>query len=421
MALEQVFVDPRALKRFGEGPLASQLGGFCEWLHRHGFARSTIRRHISNVSLFSRRLAQQKLPPSTPLNAAHIRRLLAELIPQGKHRRPRTKHDHRVAFSTHRFLEYLQEEGSMDIPADCNAPYQRILDEYIKWLQEYHNSASGTLMLRKQYLVQFLTWLGASSTPEDLLTLIPDRVETFFLNYARKHGRAARRSMQAALRTFFRFCYAHGYTLRDFAEVVPTLRTYRLDSIPRGIPENDVQRLFSRLNRNSNTGRRDHAIIQLLYTYGIRGGQVRALRLKDIDWEQSQIHFRALKHGKPILQPLTREVGESLLDYLQHARPESSCPEVFLTSRAPYRRLRYSTTLSEIIARAMRTAGITAPTYGTHAFRHAFASRMLEQSHSLKSIADMIGHACIQSTFLYTKVDFIILHQVALDWPEETP
>jgi hypothetical protein len=52
MALEQVFVDPNAFKRFRAGPLASQIDGFSEWLSKYGFARSTIRRHISNVSQF---------------------------------------------------------------------------------------------------------------------------------------------------------------------------------------------------------------------------------------------------------------------------------------------------------------------------------------------------------------------------------
>lgn len=275
------------------------------------------------------------------------------------------------------------------------------------------------MTLRRQYLVQFPDWLNVGSITQQLLELSSDQVETFFINYSQSHGRAARRSMLATLRTFFRFCFAGGYTPIDFAEVVPTLRTYKLDKIPRGINEEDAQRLLSSINRNSDMGRRDYAIIQLLYTYGIRGGQLRALRLKDIDWQQSQIHFRALKHGKGILQPLTDEVGESLLDYLQHTRPESSYPEVFLTLRAPYRPVQYSTTLSEIIARRMCAAGITAPTYGAHAFRHRFASRMLEHGHSLKSIADMIGHRCIQTTFIYTKVDSQALNQVALDWPEE--
>ena len=67
----------------------------------------------------------------------------------------------------------------------------------------------------------------------------------------------------------------------------------------------------------------------------------------------------------------------------------------------------------------MRNAGITSTAAGSHVFRHCFASRMLEQGHSLKSIADMIGHRCIHNTFIYTKVDFQALNPVALEWPEE--
>jgi site-specific recombinase XerD len=419
MALEQVFVDPSTLRRFREGPLASELDGFCEWLSKRGFAHFTIRRHISNVSHFSRYLEQKKLTDPASFNSGHVRRFITEHLPHYKHRRSGAKHYHRVAFSIHRFIEYLNEDGQADPSHYCNVSYHAVIDKYFKWLRDYHNSAPGTLTLRRQYLVQFLDWLNVGSITQQLLELSPDQVETFFLNYSQSHGRAARRSMQATLRTFFRFCFSRDYTPRDFAEIVPTLRTYKLDKIPRGINEEDAQRLLASINRNSDMGRRDYAIIQLLYTYGIRGGQLRALRLKDIDWQQSRIHFMALKHGKGILQPLTDKVGESLLDYLQHTRPESSYPEVFLTLRAPYRPMQYSTTLSEIIARRMRAAGITAPTYGAHAFRHRFASRMLEHGHSLKSIADMIGHRCIQTTFIYTKVDFQALNQVALDWPEE--
>lgn len=421
MALEQIFFDPNALKRFREGPLGAKLDGFSEWLSKRGFARCTIRRHISNVSHFSRYLEQKKVTNPTSFNPDHVQKFITEHLPHCKHRRPGANHSHRATFSINRFMEYLRESGVVNDSDYRNAAHQTVLDEYIKWLKDYHNAAPGTLMLRKQYLVQFLDWLGADSITQQLLTLSPEQVETFFLTYCRDQGRAARRSMQAALRTFFRFCFAQEYTLRDFAEIVPTLRTYKLDKIPRGISEEDAKRLLSNINRSCNTGKRDYAIIQLLYTYGIRGGQIRALRLKDIDWKQSQIYFAALKHGKDILHPLTDEVGESLLDYLRHARPKSSYHQVFLTLRAPYSPLQYSTTLSEIIARHMRAAGITAPTYGAHAFRHGFASRMLEQGHSIKSIADMIGHRCIQTTFIYTKVDFQALNQVALEWPEEKP
>ncbi len=157
----------------------------------------------------------------------------------------------------------------------------------------------------------------------------------------------------------------------------------------------------------------------LLYTYGVRGGQVRALRLADINWAQNQILFKASKYGKDSLLPLTDEVGEGLLDYLQNSRPAYSYPHVFLTSRAPYHPLPRSSSLSAIVDRRIRAAGIQIPSKGAHTFRHCFATRMLQKDHSLKEIADVLGHRHLGTTFIYTKVDFNALRQVALEWPEE--
>ena len=169
----------------------------------------------------------------------------------------------------------------------------------------------------------------------------------------------------------------------------------------------------------SHAGRRDYAIVQLLYTYGVRGGQVRALRLEDIDWAKNQILFKALKHGKDSRLPLTPEVGESLLDYLRNSRPSSSSPHVFLTSRAPYHPLPRSNSLSAIVQRHIQAAGIELSSKGAHAFRHCFATRMLDKGHCLKEIADVLGHRHLATTFIYTKVEFNGLRQVALQWPQE--
>jgi len=316
-------------------------------------------------------------------------------------------------------MEYLQECGLIDEfskPATC---YQSLLDDYLNWLETYHNSSPKTLRVRRQYLVQFLEWLGADATIERLSSLTAEKTQSYFLNYSKNHGQGARRSMQSTLRTFFRFCVAQGYIMSDLSQSVPTLRAYKLSRLPGGIEDEEAQRLLSSIDRSTNSGRRDCAIIQMLYTYGVRGGQVCALRFDNINWEQSQIRFKALKHGKESGLPLTDNVGESLLDYLQRSRPKLSCPEIFLTVRAPYRPLRTSDAISTIIAHRMRTAGIKSPNHGARAFRHCFASQMLKKGHSLKFIADMIGHRDIRTTFIYTKVDFQTLSQVALDWPRE--
>ncbi len=252
-------------------------------------------------------------------------------------------------------------------------------------------------------------------------TLTAETVERFFLPYAQKMGHSARRSMQAALRTFLRFCLHQGHVQRPLERAVPTWRTYKLATVPRGLTDEQALKVLQGIDRNSNTGRRDYAIFKLLYTYGVRGGQVRALRLEDIDWAQSQILFRASKQGKDSLLPLTAKVGESLLEYLKSARPPSQHPHVFLTSRAPYHALVNSNSLSAVVERHLRKAGIEATSKGAHAFRHGFATRMLQEGHSLKAIADVLGHRHLGTTFIYTKVDFNSLKEVALRWPKEAP
>ncbi|MHA2407612.1 MAG: site-specific integrase [Candidatus Ranarchaeia archaeon] len=419
MDLEQMFVNSHILQRFREGPLEFQLEGFFKWLNKFGFTNNTIRIHVSHLSHFNLYLKKSGLTDWTSINSDHIRAFVTDHLSRCTFGRKDSLKHNRVASSVHRFMKYLQESELVESTNNHKAPHMDLLDDYIKWMKDYHNLAPGSLILRRKYLVQFLNYLGADSTPERLSLLSSEKIQNFSLNYSRDHGQAARRSMQATLRTFFQFCLIQGYVLGDLSQAVPTLRTYKLDKLPRGIEDGQAQQLLSSINRNTDVGKRDYAIIQLLYTYGIRGGQIRSLCLDDLNWTQNTIRFSALKHGKEVLQPLTDNVGESLLDYLKQSRPQLPYPEVFLTACAPFRPLPYSSTLSRIVARNMRAAGITSPTYGAHTFRHSFATRLLEKGHSLKSIADMIGHRSIQSTFIYTKVDFQTLNQVALDWPEE--
>jgi site-specific recombinase XerD len=297
--------------------------------------------------------------------------------------------------------------------------YQPLLDAYLEWMRHYQHAADGTLQVRAHSITQFLQWIGPQATAQGLERLSPEKVEAFFLSYAQAMGRSARRSMQSALRTFLRFCLYQGYIEQSLDRAVPTLRIYKLATVPRGLNDTQAQQVLGCINRNSHVGRRDYAIVQLLYTYGVRGGQVRALRLEDIDWAQNQILFKASKHGKDSLLPLTDEVGESLLDYLQNSRPPYCHPHVFLTCRAPYHPFAHSSSLSAIVDRRIKAAGIDVPSKGAHVFRHGFATRMLRRGHCLKSIADVLGHRHLGTTFIYTKVDFNALKQVALDWPQE--
>lgn len=418
MGLEQALVCRKALAKLRNGPLGHLLDGFCDWLLDRGFARYTIRNHLSNVAHFSEHLGQRRAAPYQAINRQDVEGFLASYPPLCRHRSSREAHLRRVRYSINRFVEYLFQEGLFD-PLPRRELHQSLLDSYLEWMRTHQHTAAGTLGIRARSLTQFLRWLGPKATPEGLNTLDPSDVETFFLSYAQDAGRATRRSMQSALRTFFRFCLYQGYIHEPLDLAVPTLRTYKLASVPQGLSDAQAKRVLECIDRKTKVGQRDYAIIQLLYTYGIRGCQVRELRLKHIDWTRNLILFEASKGGKESRLPLTPEVGESLLDYLRNARPPTSYSQVFLTSRAPYHPLPRSSTLSAIIDRYVRVAGIEILSKGSHAFRHCFATRMLKQGHSLKSIADVLGHRHLGTTFIYTKVDFNSLKQVGLELPEE--
>lgn len=418
MALELVFECPRTLSRLSNGPLGKLLDGFCNWLLSHGYRRGTIRKHLFNVSHLNEHLGGPRCGFRESLSSRDVAGFFKTYPLLCRRQGALQGRVRRVRYSINRFLYYLRGSGLLD-PSSGQQIYQPLMAAYLKWMRDYQHASKGTIGVRCHSITQFLEWLGPEAVPEGLLRLSSDRIEEFFISYAQSMGRSARRSMQSALRTFLRFCLHNGYIEQPLDRAVPTLRTYKLATVPHGLTDIQAQQVLRCINRNSHVGRRDYAIVLLLYTYGVRGGQVRALRLEDIDWAQNQILFKASKHGKDSLLPLTDEVGEALLDYLQYSRPPYAYPHVFLTCRAPYHPFPHSSSLSAIVDRRIRVAGIEIPSKGAHAFRHCFATRMLHKGHSLKAVADVLGHRHLQTTFIYTKVDFNALKQVPLEWPEE--
>jgi len=420
MALEKIFRCPRTLARLHSGPLSGLLDGFCQWLIDNGFRRGTIRRHLSQVSHFNAYLGTLADTPRKVVTAEDVDGFFRTYPRQCRNRGPLQRHLRDVRWSIDRFIGYLREQGVYEQPQP-SALYQSLLDAYRTWMREQRHVCAGTLALRCRSLSGFLHRLGDQATTEGLAQLTGDQIERLFLAQAQGMGQAARRSLQSAVRTFVRFCLARGYIHQPLDWAVPTLRTYRLSSVPRGLGEEQSQKILQAVDRSSPVGLRDYAILLLLHTYGVRSGQVRALRLDDIHWSENLIVFRAMKNGKDTRLPLTEAVGEALLEYLQQARPACAWAQVFITSRAPYRPLRRSGTVYQIVRHYIHKAGIQTPCRGAHAFRHGFATRMLRQGHSLKAIADVLGHRHLSTTFLYTKVDFNRLEEVALEWPQEQP
>jgi integrase/recombinase XerD len=307
-------------------------------------------------------------------------------------------------------------------PSPIPAILPDLLDEYAAFAHRVRDLATETVKQQLFYIDRFLTTQSISSPGELFWRLSPTSLQRFLFDYAEEHGPGSRRSMQVSLRSFLKFCRHQGYTSSDLSTAVPTFRTFNLNSVPKNIDDETIRWLLESIDTTSPIGRRDFAIIQTLSAYGVRGNQVRSLRLDHINWQNNTIEFLPSKGGKAIIQHLTTEVGNSLIAYIRDGRPNHApYPEVFLTSRPPFNPFKKAGSFSNIIVRCLHKAGIELPQgvpRGTHCFRHAFATRFAGQV-PLKHIADMLGHRDISSSLIYCKVDFIALSQAALPWPQE--
>jgi integrase len=162
-------------------------------------------------------------------------------------------------------------------------------------------------------------------------------------------------------------------------------------------------------------GLRDYAILQLLASYGLRAGEVSRLRLDDIDWHAETLHIRHSKTGAHSLLPLLETVGEALVEYLRHGRPETDVREIFVRTRAPYVPM---VRIYSVVRQRIEAAGIMlSGKRGPHIFRHARAVSLLRASVPRKVIGDVLGHRSTESTVPYLKLATEDLRAIALEIP----
>jgi len=269
-----------------------------------------------------------------------------------------------------------------------------------------------------RYARDFLARVSAGEDPVAALRgLTVDHIESFFVQITRGKGDRTRRAFQTVLRRLLRFTNHKGWTDPQLLDAVPSVRTYRLAHVVRGIDDDKIHALLTSLPDSTPAEVRDRAILVMLAVYGVRSGQLGRLRLEHLRWKEKRILFPAHKGGKPVLHVLLPQVAHPLAHYLREVRPDSPYREIFLTCRKPYTPLSPSI-MSMRVRICLARAGIETSPTGAHIFRHAFAIRLLRQHCDLKTIADLLGHRDLGSVAIYTKVDELALREVCTEWLE---
>lgn len=223
------------------------------------------------------------------------------------------------------------------------------------------------------------------------------------------------------VRGYLQYLFYKGKLSRDLSDCLPGV--YRPDkgTIPSVWDKELLAQLLEKIDRRSPMGKRDYALILLAARLGLRSTDIRTLTLDQIDWATETITFNQSKSGMPVQLPLTDEVGTALIDYLKHVRPNSQYREVFLKLQPPIQPFSDSNHLYNVIRHWRTLAGIhfrSPQKRGLHSLRHTLATQLLEDHVPFSLIANILGHASMNSTMIYAKASVESLREVALSIPE---
>jgi site-specific recombinase XerD len=316
-----------------------------------------------------------------------------------------------------RFLDVLRKAGMVP-PAKAIplSPAQRLAACYQRYLLEERGCSDQTIGNYTPHVARFLCkYFGAG--PINFTELHAREVTGFVRDNGRTQSPQHTKQVVTALRSFLRYLHYTGRIQRDLASTVPSVAHWRLTGLPKHLSPQDVQRVLDHCDQSSAVGQRNYAILLLLARLGLRGGEVIALRLEDIDWDKGNLMIRSRKGRGMAHLPLPTDVGKAIARYLQESRPACACRNVFIRALAPHQALSNSAVISCLVLYALKKAGVFSQRKGAHLFRHSLATTMLSRGASLDEIGQVLRHQDPDSTAIYAKVELKALRQLALPWP----
>lgn len=221
----------------------------------------------------------------------------------------------------------------------------------------------------------------------------------------------------AVVRSFLRFLSIRGTTESDFSTLIPRYR--RPIDIPTTYSEEEILRFEGTINRKSDVGKRDYAMLLLATRLGLRSGDIAKLSLDELDFEHEEICLVQQKNGETLHLPMLLEVREALSDYINNARPKVASKTVFLRHKAPYHRittsvLRFSTSKYFGLA----SIDISGKKHGPHTFRSSLASSMINDDVPYEAVRTILGHSDPNAIKHYAKLDIEKLRECAVEVPK---
>jgi len=416
--LETYFVKPQTVDRIRSSWIGPEIERYVVWLAEHGYTARSVLRRVPMLVAFGE-FARSRGARAVGDLPGHVEAFVAERVAD----RPAVRSDGRQLAKELRGP--VEQMLALVVPGFVGRgrphrrePFADALPGFFEHLVCERGLRPASIRNYRHHLVRFEGYLARVGVA-GLEELSPALLSAFVAERAGAGlSRTTLRDCCGVLRVFLRYAHREGAVGCDLSGVMEWPQAYRLSGIPRSITWAEVGQVLSGVDRRTPAGKRDYAILLLLVTYGLRGREVAALTLDDIDWKRERLAVPERKAGHSTAFPLSASVGEALIDYLRHGRPQSPDRHVFFRAVAPVEPIGPAA-VSSRARHYLLKAGIEVPRPGSHTLRHTCVQRLVDADFALKTIGDFVGHRSPKSTEIYAKVAVESLREVALGDGEE--
>jgi integrase/recombinase XerD len=280
---------------------------------------------------------------------------------------------------------------------------EQAIESFIRFLAVERGLSENYQLSSQRSLCDFAHWCSTKKQIADLRKVTLPLLSEYLAD--RKRAGLSASSIKlivVALKIFFRFLTAKGAVASDPSEalILPRIERY----LPETLNELQVEQLIEGIDTKAALGLRDRAMIELLYASGLRISELANARLEDFAMEEGILRVTG-KGNKTRIVPVGRKACAALASYLSTERPKLVKPrsrsEIFLSERGT----KLTTArIWQIVKKHARHSGLQ-PNIYPHLLRHSFATHLLGNGADLRIIQEMLGHADISTTQVYTHVD----------------
>lgn len=409
--IEQFYKHPYTLRHLRTGATGPHIDAYARFIVDAGYARHTGREKLRGIA----HLGHWMTGEGTALTDLHedvLKHFSEHLVLCGCTYPSRGRPEEQRC-SSHDFLTWARSVSLVSTTPPDSPSTPPMIDEFEAWMMRHRSVKASTLRVAYRLpLRRLVDALGDDPSAWDAAG-----IRRFIMDLAVARGRSVAKRATTPVRMLLRYLAITGRCSQDLVYAPPTIAQWRLSTLPAFISPEDVQRIVEATDIGTRNGLRDRAMLLLMARLGLRAGDVAALRLEHIDWQESCVTVTGKNRNEARL-PLPQDVGDAMLAWLDGGRPEHDGDHVFLTVYAPFRPLHHGT-VSGMVARVAKRAGVDLPRAGSHVLRHSVATGLLAQGMSLPAIGALLRHATLDTTMIYAKVDIELLGMLVRPWPME--